>query len=493
MSYSSPTVSAPTGIYQGIGDTEVNKFLGIRYAKPPTGEARFKAPQSVDHYDGAIDATQFGNRSLQAKGMESLFGTYTPPGAESEDCLFLNIYTPANNNENAKAQNVKPVLVWIHGGAFVGGSGHEFDASKIVADNDVIVVTVNYRLGIFGFLNLQRLGAEFKGSANLGIQDQIASLQWINKNIAAFGGDASNVTVWGESAGACSILALLGAPRAEGLFQRAIAFSGYETVNPPIDQLDLVKAHLETDSDTECLAKLMAMSAEELAAVQHTLPLSYGVSLDQTVITRPASEAIKEGHAKNIPIILGNTQSEGPLLTIAFGSAASAIEMFISLMASTISRDDGSSYLSHLNSKAADSHPKQRMNQMWQDLFRSSATRVAAAASSHGAGGWVYNFDVETDHPLGIAHASEIPFTFNWVSEDNPLCVFHQPTPINIELASKWSRTLIEFAKSGSPNGHGLPDWPQYTAEAYQCLRLSQQPAVIDNPDGNMLSIYQVK
>ncbi|MEM9621526.1 MAG: carboxylesterase family protein, partial [Pseudomonadota bacterium] len=214
--------SSPAGEFRGLCVDGVKQYVGIRYAQPPVGPLRFRAPQAVPAATAPVAATTYGGRNFQVGMVEDIYAGLELPGDESEDCLFLNVFAPADT------QTPAPVMVWLHGGAFTSGSGNEYDPANIVRHNHVIVVTVNYRLGVFGFLNLQQLGSCYEGSANLGIQDQIAALGWVQENIAAFGGDPANVTIWGESAGAGSVLALLGAPAAAGLFHKAIVFSGGE-------------------------------------------------------------------------------------------------------------------------------------------------------------------------------------------------------------------------------------------------------------------------
>lgn len=486
MSDLNPVVQAPAGHYKGALDAGIQRFLGIRYAEAPIGARRFKAPAPLAPSSDLMDATEFGGRSFDIGQPEQFTKMFDLPGEEGEDCLFLNIYVPAGGAPN------KPVMFWIHGGAFIGGSGNQYDPSNLARKNDVIVVTVNYRLGIFGFLNLQRMGAGYEASANLGIADQIAALKWVNDNIAAFGGDGSNVTIFGESAGAASVFALMGAPSANGLFQKAAAFSGGETLAPALDFVDVFKAHFGVETDEACLEKLLAMPAPELSQLQQDLRLYFGSSLDGVVITRPTCEAIQDGGAAGVPILTGATKDEGTLLAPFYAEIEEEAQATLFALSASVGRDDGSSYWGHLQNQMPGASVLDQMIQVWFDLFRASAVRVASTATQHGAGGWVYNFEVETDDPMRVTHAADIPFFFDWTEPDNTIFFVHEPTEVNLRLAEQWSSTVATFARTGDPNGAGLPDWPKYGPDTYQCLRLAHQPEIVSNPDGDMLQIYKV-
>ena len=487
MSQTLVTQETPSGTFQGFAEHEVRKFLGIRYASAPVGGLRFHPPQPMPAASAPVDATRFGNRNLQVGVPEEVFADLEVQGDESEDCLFLNIYTPDS------APGPKPVLVWIHGGAFMCGSGNDYDASTFARQNDVVVVTINYRLGIFGFLNLQTLGPDYAGSPNLGIQDQIAALEWVKTNIGSFGGDAGNVTIFGESAGAASVLALFGAPGAAGLFHKGMAFSGAETLAPPMDQLSAIKAVLGCNTDEDCLDLLKSMPADELSLLQQTSGIYVGPSLDGVVLTRPACEAIKDGGAAGIPFLSGTTRDEGSMLAEPFAATEEIGTLMVFALAASIGRDDGAAYRAFLDETVAGGTVVDKVDRAWFDTFRASALRVAATASEHGAGGWVYNFELETDHSLGIAHFADVPFTFNWMQEGNERLYVHPPTPENQELAVRWSGTIAEFARSGTPNGHGLPDWPRYQPDSFDTLNFAREPTIVANPDGDaMLSMYGV-
>ena len=218
-----PVVDAPAGAVRGQEDNGIRSFRGIPFAQPPVANLRWMPPMSLPHWAGERDASQFGAACIQPHGPATSIYAADPPLATSEDCLTLNVWTPA------KAKGA-PVLVWIHGGALVSGSSREalYDGQHM-AERGVIVVSINYRLGVLGWLAHPELSAQSPAhiSGNYGLMDQIAALQWVRRNIAAFGGDPANVTIAGESAGALSVMYLLESPPAHGLFARAISESGY--------------------------------------------------------------------------------------------------------------------------------------------------------------------------------------------------------------------------------------------------------------------------
>lgn len=479
-------IKAPAGPIEGLIEDDIAKFRGIRYAQPPIGERRFMPPEPMPAATDTIKAHKNGNRNFQLGLIEWMYNGNLPTEPESEDCLFLNISAPQDTS------SPKPVLVWIHGGAFISGSGGEYDPTRLVQDNDVVVVTINYRLGIFGFLDLQKLGPAYEGSANLGIQDQVLALQWVQDNIAAFGGDPTNVTIFGESAGGASVFSLLGTPSAKGLFHKAMPFSGAEIIAPPFDQFGLIKQYLGCEDDQDCLNKLMAMTGEELFAFQQQARFYANPSVDGKVITMPACEAIKTGLSAHIPVLSGATQDEGTLLAPLFAIEEQAAMATVAGLSAVIGRDTGEAYGAYLQKVCPGGSAEALLTHGWYDIFRASALRVASTASQYGAGGWVFNFEVETDHPLGITHFADVPFTFNWIEENHPRLFVHKPTAENQALADKWSRTVAEFAKSGNPNGHGLPDWPTYRPDGFDCLRVCHAPEIVSNPDGDMLQIYKV-
>jgi len=465
-----------TGIKQG----EAHVFLGLPYAEPPVGDLRWQPPQRVQSPNGSFDASQFPNRCPQPPYPEIL-GNAPYPGELSEDCLYLNIYTPAPDNQ------IRPVMFWIHGGGYLVGSANDFDASALAVENDVVVVCINYRLGIFGYLNLEEFGTEYKGSANLGCQDQIAALRWVQENIAAFGGDPDNVTIFGESAGGGSVLALLAAPAAEGLFHKAIAQSPGPVTFPPSDGIAKLAAYLSVNRE-QVLQELRLMDSSRLAEAQLFAALVPASSVDGTVITRPTHVAVRDSVNASVPLILGTTRDEGTLLAPMMVYEAALEE----LPRNIVSSEDTAGYIKEVES--THQTPVARMEQMVTDMFRSNVLRVAQESL---APAWVYRFDLPSTvegGTLGATHGSTTALTFNAYGADlEMLCKFHdQEDPIVLALSRTWSALLSRFARCGNPNGSPLPDWQPYESTSRVCLMVDQNTRIESDPDRERRQLFRV-
>lgn len=466
------------GPVTGLVQKEVLVFLGIPYAAPPVGERRWMPPRPADPWPTGLDAIRHPNRSLQPPYSGVLAGREIP-GEFSEDCLYLNIYTPAADDKN------RPVMFWIHGGAYIQGSANQYDGTALAIENDVVVVIINYRLGIFGFMDMSGFGSDYDGSAALGFQDQIAALSWVRDNIADYGGDANNVTIFGESAGGGSVLALLAAPTAEGLFHKAIGFSPGEIMEPPQNNIPALSRKLNAEGP-DLLAKLRDLPADSLLALKLDGVVSTDASVDGTIVTAQPSQAILEGGSNGVPLIVGCNKDEGSFLADAFPPESR--ELMIQRFAKSIGNGDSATYLSHLKELVPSRDPRENLVREWYDCFRASALRTAEASTVAGAGGWVYSFEVPGSTPLGTAHGSDVAFTFNIINHGQAgLAGFHEPTEVNRDIANKWSKTFANFAKTGDPNGGGLPKWPKYDPAKRACLVVDSDPKIVEDPDGEIL------
>jgi para-nitrobenzyl esterase len=466
------TIDTRLGKVTGLRNGRAHAFLGLRYAQPPTGDRRFLAPVGVLPWEGTYDATAFPIVAMQSgAGLEKV----TSPQM-SEDCLFLNIFTPSPGGAN------RPVLLWIHGGSFIEGSANGYDGSVLAEQGDVVVVAINYRLGMFGFLDLSGFGDEYAGSASNGIRDQILALEWVRDNIVDYGGDPGNVTIFGESAGGTSVLSIISAPSADGLYHRAVAHSGLLVHHRPPDHRQALAKHLKVEL-ADLPAILRGLSAEDLLAVQKAVSFSGGGNLDGTVVTSSSNDAILDRAANGVPLIAGSNRDEGTLFSYLIPWPLHGV-IGKAIASGVIGSVDAKQYLADLKEAYARDSRKERFERIWVEMFRRGATNSAVRASASGPGGWLYRFDMPVqrgiDKDVGATHAAEIAFTFNNFAgvASYTAFIYNRNDPEVRQLALNWSNTIIQFAKTGDPNGAGLPLWPRYTAETRQTLILDSEPMV---------------
>ena len=462
------------------GGGSVTEFRGIRYAEAPVGEMRFRPPVRTGPWEGTLEATSFGGRSLQAPQPEIMGGP--GPGEPVEDCLFLNVTTPAADDAR------RPVLCWIHGGAFTIGSGNDYPAAALAGRNDLVVVTVNYRLGLLGFLDLSDLDDSYAGSGNNGIADQVAALEWIRDNIADYGGDPGNVTIAGESAGAMSVMALLASPAADGLYAKAMANSaGGFRARGDDDRLETVGAALPGDGAV--LSRLLDASGDQLLVAQAALGLGIGPSVDGVVLTRTQEEAVADRSRAGVPLLIGSNADEGTLFYGVAGMDADVFEYMTSFLHGPVTKGgDVEAYRRALADAYPDEDGVATNLRIWNQFFRRPAVESAEVATAAGAGGWLYRFDLPSTAfggALKACHAGEIAFTFDWFAGDGdmPGWTFHDRTDATRSLAQRWSATVAAFCRTGDPNGAGLPEWPRYSSDDRSVLVLDEPVRIEVDPD----------
>ena len=449
-------VRIDTGLLLGTtgASEDVRVFKGIPFAAPPTGENRWRAPQPAPSWDGVRDASEFGPRCMQ--GGPGGGGGAAPP--TSEDCLYLNVWTSAGTAEDAL-----PVMVWIYGGGFSGGAGSEARyGGEGLAKKGAVVVTLNYRLGGFGFFAHPELSRESAHgvSGNYGMRDAIAALEWVRRNIAAFGGDPGNVTIFGESAGAIMVAALLGSPPAEGLFQRAIAQSGAwmglgMARMGTLARAEETGASQATELGAGSLAALRATPAEEILRGLR----SAGLVVDGDLIPEDLSKTFAEGRQHAVDVLVGSNKDEGTFFQ--FGGAQTAaqftanaerrfgalVDEFLALYPAGTDAQANDSYLASFSDEAA-----------WH--MRLFAARQAAIDKN----AYVYYFTRVPPAPpgrpsRGATHVAEIAYVFDNLAEGIPW------TQTDRRLADAMSSYWVSFARTGNPNAQGLPEWPAYSAD----------------------------
>jgi para-nitrobenzyl esterase len=431
-------------------------YKGIPYAAAPVGDLRWRAPQPAANWASAKNATQYGNTCWQG----TAFGPVDNSKA-SEDCLFLNVWTGAQVTSERR-----PVMVWLHGGGFqFGTSGDPRWEGANLAKKGVIVVSLNYRLGAFGFLARTDLDAESDGKSSgmYGLLDQIAALQWVKTNIAAFGGDPDNVTVFGESAGAHAVGMLLASPLAKGTFNKAIAESGafWETpkgVMKPHVAAAQIGSRLGAQLGAATLASLRSLSALQIMS-DPTAP-AYDPSVDGYVLPADPYSRFAAGLQNDVPLLEGQNANEGEIFAAFSGIPSDTKDNFIAAATSSFGASNINTFLQYYPA-ATDAQAKQSQILLSGDLIISSQTWAMANLQKRTGKAPVYSYyfrQTSPYNPLPL-HVSEVPYVFqNLVPNGRGA-----PNADDLTVADAMSSYWTNFAKTGNPNGGSLPNWPAYT------------------------------
>ncbi|MGP2438606.1 carboxylesterase/lipase family protein [Streptomyces sp. JW3] len=453
-----PTVTTRYGQVRGAAGESAHSYLGIPYAAPPVGSLRWRPPVPPARWSGVRDATTPGDPCMQtASG--SPWGDLAGPGTPSEDCLYLNVHTPAR-----PAPLKRPVMVWIHGGGFTVGSGAFYDGSTLAADGDVVVVTLNYRLGAFGYLAHPGLAGESAEgiSGNYGLLDQQAALRWVRDNAAAFGGDPGNVTIFGESAGGGSVCQNLVSPRTAGLFDRAIAQSGCGFTLPTQESQERGGTAWAQSLGCADAACLRALPADRLLTAAQSPTARWTPNVDGAVLPRQVTDALESGRFHRVPVLQGTTADEGrlsvattydlagrPLTAAGYPPAVRALygERADAILARYPLSDYGT--------------PAEALGAILTDSpFACPQSRTAGLAARY-VRSYQYEFadrqamdhlGLPVSFPIGAPHGSEIRYVFGGV----------EGTPAQNALADSMLGYWTNFAKTGVPYAAGAPRWPLF-------------------------------
>ncbi len=497
-----PTTTATTthGALRGVVDGETVAFRGIPYARPPLGPLRFAPPQRPAAWTGVRDATAFGPPAMQAAS--ALSSRLSVADASSEDCLTLNIWTPAVDDRR------RPVLVWLHGGAFIfdAGSNPMFHGAAMARRGDVVVVTLNYRLGLFGYLRgIDVCGEALPSTGNAGLLDQLAALAWVGEEIAAFGGDPGNVTVFGQSAGARSIAAMLAMPQARGLFHKAILQSGAIAQMQTPAAANRVMAAILADvgiAPREA-RRLRDLPADQLLEVQTRVTpraggVAYGPVVDGSEIPADPLAAIAAGSAAGIPLLIGTNaeewkffrrlEPEGEGLTDE-GLLARLTEPPPNARIVDEAPFDPAEVVAVYRWARAGRGEGSTAHDLWIAImsdrrFRMPAMRLAARHAAHTPQTYAYLFTWRSpawDGLLGAGHVVEVPFVFG--TFDAPSARDLVPADAAVgDLSARMQDAWLAFARTGNPATAALPDWEPDTAARRCTMLLGMTSGPVDAP-----------
>jgi para-nitrobenzyl esterase len=472
------------GMVSGAASGEVRAYKGIPFAAPPVGDLRWRPPQPVKPWEGVRACEEYGPWCPQPKPMVG-----RELGTMKEDCLYLNVWTAAKDTVEKR-----PVMVWIHGGGFTTGSGAmaSYDGAALAREG-AVVVTINYRLGPIGFFGHPLLSKESpKGlSGNYGFLDQIAALEWVKRNIAAFGGDPGCVTIFGESAGSASVCRLMVSPLAEGLFHRAIAQSGgahgrnrhlrerREEMDPLEKLGEAIARDLGCDRAEDPLAALRGKTAEEILAASNPAQglfgkgNKFGPVVDGWALPEDPGLLWDQGKHAKVPFLLGTNADEGTIFLqqLQIRNAAG-----YQMTVRALFREEADTLLK-LFPAATDADVPGALNRLvGVGSFVSPARILARASARDGAPTWLYHFTRVPDSPfmrrLGAFHALEIPYVFGNFAGAGLRMVFRDR---DRDLSKSMRAYWLNFARTGDPNGGGLPAWPAYSAEKDGHLELGDE------------------
>ena len=465
-----PIVSASAGQVEGLSEGSIKVFKGIPFAEPPVGPARWTAPKPMPRWSGIKKTTQFGPAcSQRIRVSTSIYSHDITP--VNEDCLTLNIWAPA---DVANA----PVLVWIHGGALVAGSSKEplYDGTHM-AEQGIVLVTINYRVGVLGYLAHPQLSAEspLGVSGNYGLLDQIEALRWVNKNISAFGGDPANVTIAGESAGALSVMFLMAAPDARGLFSKAIAQSAYMVSWPELKQASFGQASAE-DIGSNLVAKLQkpdiaalrAMDAQALVEAAAAAGYAPGGTIDGQVLPHQLVEVFNRGEQAPVPLIAGFNSGEIRSMKVLSPPPPATADDYESIIHER--------YLD-LADEFLRLYPSSDMQESVfattrDALYGWTAERLVRKQTEIGQPSFLYYFDhhypAADEAGLHGFHASELPFMFGTLDRTPPLWPKIPETEQEARFSDAMLRYWSSFARAGEPRADNEPEWPAYgSTQAY--------------------------
>ena len=490
-------VESTSGKVQGYSNRGVIKFKGIPYAVPPIGNLRFKLPIPIEPWEGIHNATKYGPVAPQpASALENMFSDPLPNS--EADCLTLNIWTESLKNE------AKPGMFFIHGGAFLTGSGRALDGSRLVLRGDVVVVSINYRLGPLGFLYMPDLPDT---SPNVGLLDMVTALKWVKENISRFGGDPENITIFGESAGGSAVACLLAMPLAKSLFHRAILQSQasnkysydpkmstryYENL---IEKLEIKKGDIEALRTLP--AEDIVNASERFETIKVGIPRA-GPTIDEETLPINPLEAVKNGYTKDIDLFIGSNLDEYKLWSMwaPDGEELNSERLLkrINSLMRFLRQDESKSKGMIEIYKQRNKNPIDISDAIFTDyMFHIPSIRLAEEQSKHQANTYMYLFSWKTPAnggKYGAMHALELSFVFN-ILLDRDIGIFPRKTEETQELSEKMMDTWTSFARTGNPNNKNIPNFPPYDIEKRSTIIFDKEVTIAEDPYRNERIVWK--
>lgn len=496
-------IDTPLGPMEGKNYNGCRAFLGIRYAQAPEGALRFRPPVPVEPWADVYNATKLGPAAPQLPDPMSQL----PIEPTDEDCLFLNVYTPAADDAR------RPVLFWIHGGGYVMGSGRAYDGSLFLRDHDVVVVAINYRMGPFGFMHVGHLEDDLVSSVNNGILDQICALEWTRDNIGAFGGDPDNVMIFGESAGGTSTAMLLGCPVADGLYHKAVIHS------PNVDLIEVGQGHIDFTNrciqrlggvlDTNAMAVLRDAGVDELLqllipdrdnptpaapaplGIRRSDSVGFSPAIDGVLIPAPVADTVRARGRDNVPFLGGGCRHEGTMFPQVLGdrefTEADAVAVF------DAAGCDGKRAIEIYERFAPGSTPRRKLVYALTDtMFRNSMVRILDAAAEAGSACWSWLCTWETGFAnMRATHAVELQFLWGWGEHlEIPATAELMGADPPVDLGRIMREYWVNFARTGSPSADGEPEWTPYNTTNRPTLLLDAKCLMENSFDDEIRELW---
>jgi para-nitrobenzyl esterase len=451
----SPVVKTDAGYIRGVTENGIAVFKGIPYAQPPVGALRYLPPAEHAAWADTLNTTTFGAIVAQPFGDKQ---------AGSEDCLSLNLYTPAVDNHK------RAVVVWVHGGSMTNGSGKGMDGHAFADKDDIVTITINYRLGALGFLYLGDVGKKYAQSGNLGLLDVVMALKWIHQNIAGFGGDPSRVTVMGESAGAKLLAAVLVSPASKGLFQQCILESGSvqcirDTITAKNVRSRLLK---QLGLGPDDAAKLLTLPADSIIKAQGKIcegiagNSQLGPVYDGVTITEDAYKYAASGNLPQIRAIIGTNEDEAAAF---IRPAASYKQAYTTLFKPLFQSDAPMAYACYQRQLKTDSPYAAEVKTLTQYMYQMHAYRLAKVLTNDGIPVWMYRYKYQNGKPFGARHGDELHYIWGAAK-----IIASNDDGTKKQLAINLHNSWVAFIKTGDPNISTLPQWSKYSNSARQVM-----------------------